>query len=107
MAEAARSLPAARHRIDNGPDSSGAMTKPVLLHESLQELPASFVAGIEKSAPCKAAVANAAAKAEIVANKTFHCSPCNRSFGREWFLNRHLATPRHAKKLQQYKASKK
>jgi hypothetical protein len=63
------------------------------------------VAGVPKRPPSKYA---AAAKAVLVAakeNKLHYCSTCDKAFGNKFSLDRHNATPRHLKTLQEAQVS--
>ena len=55
-------------------------------------------AGLEKPAITKSAVAVNAVRAEAVKNKTHYCSVCDKAFGNDFSLQRHLTTALHAKK---------
>ena len=57
------------------------------------------VAGIEKPPITKSAVAVKKVTDNARKNKTHYCSTCQKSFGKDWDLQRHLKTPLHAKRL--------
>jgi hypothetical protein len=57
------------------------------------------VAGLEKPAITKSAIAVNAVREQAKNDKLHHCSACDKSFGNDYGLQRHLATPLHAKKL--------
>ena len=63
------------------------------------------VAGFEQPAITKSAIAVNAVKAQARKNKTHYCSVCEKAFGNDSELQRHLATTLHSKRLAKSTAS--
>jgi len=59
------------------------------------------LAGIDKAEPNKYVIARKAKSTLSRESGEFHCSACKKSFGKQWDLDRHLATKLHRKRLEE------
>ena len=57
------------------------------------------VAGIEQSTITKSAIAVNTVREQAKKDKTYYCSVCDKAYGNDYNLQRHLATALHAKRL--------